>query len=57
MSPREGRAERLRRRLEERLGRGAAERLYPVADWQVVEREVTPGHPGALESVFAVANG
>ncbi|HEX2105009.1 MAG TPA: glycosyl hydrolase family 65 protein [Solirubrobacteraceae bacterium] len=57
MSPREGRAERVRRRLEERLGRGAAERLYPVADWQIVEREVAPGERGALESVFAVGNG
>ena len=57
MSPRESRAARLRRELGERLRHGDPDRAYPVADWQIVEREVVPADAGALESVFAVANG
>ena len=57
MSPRENRSARIRRALERRLGRVAAEHAYPVRDWQIVEREVLPADAGALESVFAVANG
>jgi alpha,alpha-trehalose phosphorylase len=47
----------VRRALERRLGRVAADHAYPVRDWQIVEREVLPADAGALESVFAVANG
>src|SRR5919198_320123 len=57
MSPQEGRAHRVRRLLEERLGRGGADGAYPVAEWQIVERGLAPGDAGALESIFAVANG
>src|SRR5918912_1488732 len=57
MSPRQTRSARIRRALEHRLGRAAAEHAYPVRDWQIAEREVLPADAGALESVFAVANG
>jgi alpha,alpha-trehalose phosphorylase len=57
MSARQNRSVRIRRALERRLGRAAAEHAYPVRDWQIVEREVLPADAGALESVFAVGNG
>jgi alpha,alpha-trehalose phosphorylase len=57
MSPRQNRSVRIRRALERRLGRSAAEHAYPVRDWQIVERELLPADAAALESVFAVANG
>jgi alpha,alpha-trehalose phosphorylase len=57
MSPREGRALRIRRALEERLGRRGAAAAFPVAEWQIVECGTTPADAAALESVFAVANG
>jgi alpha,alpha-trehalose phosphorylase len=57
MSPRHDGAARVRERLEERLRRSPSERVYPVADWQIVERRFAPAHLAAAESVFAVANG
>src|SRR5262245_21691605 len=57
MKSRHTRAARLRERLEERRGRAPAERVYPVADWQIVERSFDPERLAALESVFAVGNG
>ena len=57
MSPNHARAARLRERLQERLRRSPSDRVYPVADWQIVERRFAPEHLPALESVFAVANG
>ena len=57
MSPRSGRAALLRERLEARLDRRPSEHVYPVHDWQIVERSFEPANLAALESVFAVANG
>jgi alpha,alpha-trehalose phosphorylase len=57
MTPRHAQAARLRERLEERLRRSPSESIYPVADWQIAECRFEPEHLGALESVFAVANG
>ena len=48
MSPREGRAARLQRLLAARLRDPGAERAYPVAEWQIVERAVPTGDRGAL---------
>jgi alpha,alpha-trehalose phosphorylase len=57
MTPRHAKAARLRERLEQRLERAPSDRVYPVSDWQIVERSFAPEHAPALESVFAVANG
>jgi len=57
MSPREGRAQRVRRLLAECVRHVGVENAFPVAEWQLVERGLAHGDRGALESVFAVANG
>jgi alpha,alpha-trehalose phosphorylase len=57
VTPRHAQAARLRERLEERFRRSPSESVYPVADWQIAERRFTMEHLGAIESVFAVANG
>ncbi len=43
--------------LEERLNGPRSERVYPVDEWQIVERRLEPERLAALESVFAVGNG
>jgi alpha,alpha-trehalose phosphorylase len=51
------RGEQLRAVLGERLNGPGSARVYPVDEWQIVERRLEPERLGALESVFAVGNG
>jgi alpha,alpha-trehalose phosphorylase len=46
-----------RERLEERFPRSPCESADRVTDWQLAERRFTPERLGAVESLFAVANG
>jgi alpha,alpha-trehalose phosphorylase len=51
------RAAQLREQLEERLNGPRSERIYPIDEWQIVERRLELDRLPALESVFAVGNG